>query len=173
MLQRQEGDVVRDVEFRRRVPSNLIEDQHGMCAGINGAADLFEMRFHRRGVAIWHDKPRALASGGTDRAEDICPFGALVVRARGRVPRLAHPLPGRRMRAFGREGARDLVFLTDARVCREYSSPDSFLIRLTPATTILSWFRLEGSRGASPTRRGSFSKVIDGQLILGMVAGAR
>ena len=38
------------------------------------------MRGHRRGVAPRHDKPGALALLGADRAEDIGPLGALVVR---------------------------------------------------------------------------------------------
>lgn len=46
-------------------------------------ADLGQVRGHRRGVAPGHDQPGALALLRTDRAEDVCPFGPLVVRGAG------------------------------------------------------------------------------------------
>jgi hypothetical protein len=88
------------------VPSGLIEDQHGMSAGVDSLAYFEQMRFHCRGVAIWHDKSRTLASGGADRAEYIRPFCALVVSGAG---------PGA---AFGPPSG-DLVFLADARLILE------------------------------------------------------
>ena len=81
--QRKQGDVGRDGEFGGHVPSGLIEHQHGMCARIDGRADLGEMGGHRRNIAPGHDQRGALALLGADRAEDVCPFGPLVMgRAR-------------------------------------------------------------------------------------------
>ena len=100
--QRKQGDVGRDGEFGGHVPSGLIEHQHGMGAGIDGRADLGQVGGHRRGVAPGHDQPGALALLRTDRAEDVRPFGALVMR-------------GARPRAAFRPAAGDGVLLPDAR----------------------------------------------------------
>ena len=78
-----QGDVVRDGEFGGHVPSGLIKHQHGVGARINGRADLGEMGSHRRSVAPRHDQRGALALFRTDRAEDVRPFGPLVVRSAG------------------------------------------------------------------------------------------
>ncbi len=78
--QRHQGDVIRDVQFGGQVPARLIEDDHGMGAGIDGSADLSEMRLHRLGVAIGHDQTGTFGLCGTDGAEDVGPFGTLVVR---------------------------------------------------------------------------------------------
>ena len=82
------------------MPSGLIQDQNGMRAGLDLAADDSKMLGHGMGVAIGHDQSGALAPDRTDGAEYIGPFGALIVRrARPRSP----PRPP----------ARDLVLLTD------------------------------------------------------------
>ena len=84
--QRQDGDVVGDRQLGRQVPTGLIDDQHRMGAGIDGGTDLDEVRRHGVGVAPGHDQPGALPLRGTDRAEDIGPFGALVAgRPRARA----------------------------------------------------------------------------------------
>ena len=62
---------------------------------------LGQVRGHRRGVAPRHDQPGALAPLGADRAEDVCPFGALVMR-------------GGRPRAEFRPATGDVVLLPDA-----------------------------------------------------------
>lgn len=51
-----------------------------MCARRDLRADQLEMLGHGMGIAIRHDQPCALALSRADRAEDIGPFGALVVR---------------------------------------------------------------------------------------------
>ena len=51
-----------------------------MSAGIDGCTDLGEMCLHGVSVAPGHDQTGTLAFGGADRAEDVGPFGALVVR---------------------------------------------------------------------------------------------
>ena len=81
--QRQKGDVVGDAEAGRDMPSCLVEDHHRMGAGIDGGADLGEMRRHRLGVGIGHDQPRTLAEPRADGPEDVGPFGALIVRRAG------------------------------------------------------------------------------------------
>ena len=99
--QRQDGDVVGDRQLGRQVPTGLIDDQHRMGAGIDGGTDLDEVRRHGVGVAPGHDQPGALPLRGTDRAEDIGPFGALVA---GRP----------RARATSGPSACELILLADA-----------------------------------------------------------
>jgi hypothetical protein len=101
--QRQEGDVVGQVEFRRGVPAGLIHDQHGMGAGSDRLADLGEVEVHRKGVAPGQDEPGAGAARRADCAEDVGPFRALIMRCDG--PRAA---PG--------PAPCDLVLLADARL---------------------------------------------------------
>ena len=68
------------------MPTGLIDDQHRMGAGIDGGTDPDEVRRHGVGVAPGHDQPGAFPLRGTDRAEDIGPFGALVAgRPRARA----------------------------------------------------------------------------------------
>lgn len=62
------------------MPAGLIEDEHGMCAGIDGLADFGEMLLHGPGVAIGKDEAGAFALPQADRAEDIGPHGPLVGR---------------------------------------------------------------------------------------------
>ena len=99
--QRQDGDVVGDRQLGRQVPTGLIDDQHRMGAGIDGGTDLDEVRRHGVGVAPGHDQPGAFPLRGTDRAEDIGPFGALVA---GRP----------RARATSGPSACELILLADA-----------------------------------------------------------
>ena len=69
--QGQEGDVVGDVELRRRVPPGLVEEDDGVGARGDGGRDLAEMQLHGGGVAERQDEARALALFGADGAEDI------------------------------------------------------------------------------------------------------
>ena len=87
----------------RDVPSGLVEHQHGMGARSDGGADLRRCACIAWRVAAGHDEAGALALGRADRAEDVGPLGALVVR-RAR-PRAA---PG--------PAAGDLVLLPDPRL---------------------------------------------------------
>ena len=59
--QRQERDICRNGEFVRRVPTSLIEKQHGMRARRNFFGDFGEMQIHRKSIAPGHDEGRALA----------------------------------------------------------------------------------------------------------------
>jgi len=82
------------------MPSGLIEQKHGMSAALNRSADLGKMILHGGRVAIWHDEPGAFALRRTDGAENVSPFGTLVVR-RGRPASTPRPAAG------------DLVLLSD------------------------------------------------------------
>lgn len=71
--QSDEGDVGRNDEFRREMPSGAIEDENGVRAGVDFHADRFKMQVHRFGVAPGQNEARALAFCGADRAENVCP----------------------------------------------------------------------------------------------------
>ena len=78
--QRDDGDVLWNVEFGRHVPASLIDDEDGVSARRHFGADQFQVLCHRMGVGPWHDEPGALPLGGADGSEDVGPFGPLVVR---------------------------------------------------------------------------------------------
>ena len=69
--QRQQGDVVGDVELVGHVPAGLIEHDQGVGAWLDGERDLVEMELHGPCVALGQDEACTLASGGTDRTEDV------------------------------------------------------------------------------------------------------
>ena len=83
------------------MPAGLIDDQHGMRAGIDGCGDFRQMSIHRFGIAPRQDEADGFALLWANRAEDIDPFGALIVRRAG-----ARSAPG--------PTACDLVLLADA-----------------------------------------------------------
>ena len=66
----------------RRVPAGAVEEQDGVGAAGDGAADLAEMGLHGLGVGEGHGEGRADAARGADGAEQI---GALVALV-GRLP---------------------------------------------------------------------------------------
>lgn len=96
--QEHQGDVFRHLQLRRDVPSGLVENEHGMCSGIDGVADFEKVFLHGLGVAIGKDEASPLALFRADRAEDVSPHGALVVW-------------GRRSGSPACPAARDLVLL--------------------------------------------------------------
>ena len=144
--QRQDGDVVGDRQLGRQVPTGLIDDQHRMGAGIDGGTDLDEVRRHGVGVAPGHDQPGAFPLRGTDRAEDIGPFGALVA---GRP----------RARATSGPSACELILLADA----------GFIL---PPQLYLDAFR-EPRPDLRQFGGEVFFKSLDGQLVLRVVARPR
>lgn len=77
-----------------------------MGVGGDGGTDLLEVRLHGGGVAERHDDAGALALDRADRAEDVGPGGALVVR-RPRPGAAFRPPPG------------ELVLLPDPRLVLE------------------------------------------------------
>jgi len=96
--QEHQGDVVRHFQLRCDVPSGLVENEHCVRAGIDSVADFGKVFLHRLGVAIGKDEASSFALFRADRAEDISPHGALVVR-------------GRRSGSSACPTARDLVLL--------------------------------------------------------------
>lgn len=81
--ERQEGDVRGHLEAPRHVPAGLVEDQDGMCIRVDRGADLGEVSLHRVRVGEGHHQRRALSELRADRAEEVGPFRALVVRCSG------------------------------------------------------------------------------------------
>ena len=77
--QEHQGDVVRHLQLRRDVPSGLVENEHGMCSGIDGVADFGKVFLHRLGVA-GKDETSTLALLRADRTEDVGPHRALIMR---------------------------------------------------------------------------------------------
>lgn len=101
--QRQESDVLGNVEIGRCVPPGLIDEDYGVSAGVDFTADDGEVGVHCMCIAVRHDKSGTLALCRTDRAKNIGPLSSLIVRRTG---------PGS---AFG-PPSRDLVLLTDPRL---------------------------------------------------------
>src|ERR1700710_2908703 len=104
--QGQQGYIVGHPESGRAVPAGLIEDQHGVAAGIDGLTDLLEVLAHRRGLAPWHDKAGPLPLGGAHRAKQIGRHGPLILGG----PRSGAPL---------RPASADCVLLADPRLVLE------------------------------------------------------
>ena len=69
--ERQQGDVVGDLERRGGMPACPVEDDDGMGAGFDGAGDLGEMGAHCLCIGPGHDKAGRLAFLRADGAEDI------------------------------------------------------------------------------------------------------
>ncbi len=85
------------------MPAGLVQNEHGMGVGGDIGGDFLQMCGHGVGIAPGHDQPGGLALLRANRAEDVGPFGALVVRRA-------------RTRAAPRPAAGDLVLLADARL---------------------------------------------------------
>ena len=69
--QRHDGDVGRHHEFRREVPSGLVEQQGCMASWGDIGRDSREVQVHRRDIAPGQDQPDRLALLGADGAEDV------------------------------------------------------------------------------------------------------
>lgn len=104
--QGQQCDVGGCNQVVRCVPASLIEQQHGVRTGRDGAADFVEMSLHRVGIGIGHDDGRADVACWAYRTEDVGVFVALIFG-----------LP--RTRAFFRPLIDEAVFLADARFILE------------------------------------------------------
>ena len=94
------------------MPACLIDQEHGVCAGLYGLGDLDEMQVHRLGVAGGQDQGCTLALLRADGAEDVGGSGALIAGRTGTRTALG-PTAG------------DLVLLADTRLVRE---PDFYLV---------------------------------------------
>ena len=62
----------------RGVPAGLVEDDQAVCAGRNGAVDLFEVFAHRCRVGMRHDNGGAGVTAWTDGTEQIGVFITLI-----------------------------------------------------------------------------------------------
>jgi hypothetical protein len=67
---RQQGDVGRNNQFGRAMPSRLIEDNDGVSTRRDMEGDLLQMHAHRFAVAARHDDAGSLAFSGADRTKD-------------------------------------------------------------------------------------------------------
>jgi len=88
-----QGDIVGDVELRRKVPAGLIEQQNGMGSGRHRSGDLDQMQSHGGGIAAWQNKAGGDPLGRADGPEDVGRARPLIVRCRGARPALG-PSPG-------------------------------------------------------------------------------
>jgi hypothetical protein len=95
-----DGDVGRDVEASRKVPSRLVRQHGRMPAGRDFGGDGCEMQIHGVGVAPGEDEAGGPSGSGADGAEDVGGAGALIAWRRGPA---AAPGPA----------AGDLVLLAD------------------------------------------------------------
>jgi len=69
--QRHHGEVFRHLESGRGVPAGLVDNEHGMGAGRDVIAYLFEVFAHRRRIGIRHDDGGAGVAARADGAEQI------------------------------------------------------------------------------------------------------
>jgi hypothetical protein len=69
--QRQQRDVVGHSELGGGVPASLVEHEDGVGAGIDGQADLLEMRGYGFCGASGQNEACALSLGRADRSEDV------------------------------------------------------------------------------------------------------
>ena len=65
------------------MPSGLIEEQDGVCAGRDGSGNLLQVQGHCLCGAAGQDDTGRLALGRTDGTEDVGRLGSLVARGRG------------------------------------------------------------------------------------------
>src|SRR5215213_4178411 len=77
--QRQEGDVVWNVQLPGGVPAGLIEQEDGMGARGDSLCDLGEVEVHGGSVAAGHDHGGGLTLPRADGAEEIGRPGALIL----------------------------------------------------------------------------------------------
>ena len=77
--QRQQRDVFRHGEVAGHVPARLIEQQHGVPAGLDHRADLGQVQVHGGGVAAGQNARRTLAVLRADSAEDVGGGVALIL----------------------------------------------------------------------------------------------
>ena len=69
--QRQERDVFGSLEVFGAVPSSLIENENGVCAGGDFRCDFVEMELHGLGVASGQHEGSAGSALGAYRAEQV------------------------------------------------------------------------------------------------------
>ena len=68
---RDQREVVGNMELACDVPTGLIHQDHGVRAFSDESGDLLQMKRHRLGVAKGEDKAGAFVVGGADGPEDV------------------------------------------------------------------------------------------------------
>jgi hypothetical protein len=81
--QQDPSDISRHLELVGGVPPGAVEDEGGMGALGDLAADLVEMGLHGAGVGIWHGQARPDAARRADDPEQIGALVALIRRLTG------------------------------------------------------------------------------------------
>ena len=81
--QASEGDVAGQPEGRAGVPSCAIEDEDGVGARSDGAADLAQMEVHGLAVSVGQDESGADGTLVADSTEQVGPFISAVARGPG------------------------------------------------------------------------------------------
>ena len=80
----QQAEIVGDAEASAGlVPAGAVQDDDGMRARSDVAADLGEMQVHRLGIDLGQNQAGADAARRTNRAEDVGPIVALIARRSG------------------------------------------------------------------------------------------
>ena len=143
--QEHQCDVGWDLEPAGGVPSGPVDDEYSVSAWCHQGRDFIKMPLHGLSVAAGQDKARTDTARGTDGTEDIGRLRALVPERRGSAA-ASRPAPG------------EHGFLADPGLILT-----KFLSRSWPG----AWL------GSPPTRRGSFFKILDGKLVLPLVAWSR
>lgn len=101
-----ECDVGWHSEFRREMPSGLVDQDNGMCARRDRGGNLGKVKVHRVGIAFWQHQPGTLAVLGADRTENIGRRRALIASSG-------------RSRSAQRPAAGDLILLAYSGFIRE------------------------------------------------------
>lgn len=136
--QRDQGDIVGDLQFVAAMPTSAIDDERNMNILVDLATDLSQMLLHRPAIAHRHDDRRRLFLQRADRAEDVGRGIPLILWCH-RAGASWRPQPGQ------------WVFLADARFILE---PDfDFLPRACSSATCRSCdLRVVEMRPALPHR---------------------
>jgi len=77
--QRNQGEVVRELELAGGVPCRLVENDQRVRAGCNSQTDLVDMLLHGFGVGMRHDDCNSSIAARTDCAEKISIFVTLIL----------------------------------------------------------------------------------------------
>lgn len=86
--QRDQGDVVWDLEGIGAMPAGLVDDHDGMLVFGQGLGELGEEDRHRRRVSPGQDEPERVTGLGRDGAKDVGLFESLVATPRRSPPLL-------------------------------------------------------------------------------------
>ena len=116
--QRDQGDVGRNGEVVRAMPTRLIEDHHRMFVISDGFRKAVEEDLHRRRIGIGHHQREGVAGARLDGGEDVGEGEAPVAKSRRPLAALAPDMTDPAFLADARfvleEQAQALAFMTYA-----------------------------------------------------------